>query len=276
MKKILLIILGLIICLCGVFKFSQKATSKNISNSEMSNLLINKDKIIKQDPELRNVYNFTYHVDNKKRILYIIPRDSYQLKDEMDNLRTTPANTSNLNDKTKSEKQFTLLSTQIAQKYGKAWKVQVTNTSDPIFSDIRKSDILWEFQNGKEKGQGTQGGLFKLERILLTPFDYLADLFGIIILLILGKGGLSLIGAGSSASRSDYGTKSYHQPGYSEYNNNQEDDYVNDILYDQYGDAHSIRFKKGDYSKGWVNGQVFNKEPDGGYSSDDGETYLDH
>ena len=46
-----------------------------------------------------------------------------------------------------------MLSTQIAKKYGKAWEVQVLNTNDPIFNDIRKSDILWEFQNEKERAK---------------------------------------------------------------------------------------------------------------------------
>lgn len=80
MKKGIIIILGIIICVFGVFKFSQKATSKSISDSAMNNLLVNEDKIIKPDPELQNVYNFRYHINNKKRILYIIPRDPYKLK----------------------------------------------------------------------------------------------------------------------------------------------------------------------------------------------------
>lgn len=104
-------------------------------------------------------------------IKYIIPRDPEKLKSEVDALRATPVGTSNASNQTSHEKQFSLLSTQIAKKYGCAWKVQVTNTYDPIFDDIRKSDILWEFHNGKEKGHGTQGSLFKLERIILTPLQ---------------------------------------------------------------------------------------------------------
>lgn len=274
MKKIL-IVLGIIICLFGIFKVSQKDTGKNIPSNEMSDLLINKDKIIKPDPELRNVYNFTYHIDNKKKILYIIPRDVNQLRDEMDELRTTPVGESNTDAQTKSEKQFEQLSTQIAQKYGKAWKVTVLNTYDPIFNDIQKSDILWEFQNGKEEGQGTQSGLFKLERILLTPFDYLGSLIGIIILGMLGWGALSLFGSAASAGGSYRSMRTSHHPSYGPSNNNKHDDYVTETHYDQYGDAHSVRFKKGDYSRGQEGGRTFNMNPDGSYDSDDGNSHFD-
>lgn len=278
LKKGLIIALGIIICVFGVFKFSQKATSKDISSSAMNNLLVNEDKIIKPDPELQNVYNYHYHVDNKKRIVYIIPRDPNQLKDEMDDLRTTPVGASNLNTKTKSERQFTLVSKQIAQRYGKAWKVQVTNTYDPVFDDMRKSDILWEFQNGKEKGHGTQGGLFKLERILLTPFDYLFGLIGLVILGALGKGALSIIGAGAPSGESYRTTRTPNQPnyGYGPSIHNNDDDYVTETHYDQYGDAHSVKFKKGDYSRGQEGGRSFNMNPDGSYDSDDGNTHFDN
>ncbi len=274
MKKGLIIVLGIIICVFGVFNFSRKATSKNIPDSAMNNILVNEDKIIKPDPELENVYNYHYHVDNKKRIVYIIPRDPNQLKNEMDDLRTTPVGTSNLNDKTKSEKQFTLVSKQIAQRYGKAWKVQVTNTYDPIFDDMRKSDILWEFQNGKEKGHGTQGGLFKLERILLTPFDYLFGLIGLIILGALGKGALSIVGAADStggSGRPYRATEIPDQPnyGYSDY-------YEEKSYYDQDGNAHHITFKNGDYSSGQEFGREFRRNSDGGYDSNDGsDIHLD-
>lgn len=104
MKKKCLIILVMIACLFDAFRLSQKATSKNIPSSEMNNLLINKDKIVRSVPHMPNVYNFTYHIDNKKRIVYIIPDDVYKLKGEMDNLRTTPVGASNLSDQTRSEK----------------------------------------------------------------------------------------------------------------------------------------------------------------------------
>lgn len=273
MKKGIIIILGIIICVFGVFKFSQKATSKSISDSAMNNLLVNEDKIIKPDPELQNVYNFRYHINNKKRILYIIPRDPYKLKDDMDDLRTTPVGASNLNTKTKSERQFTLVSKQIAQRYGKAWKVQVTNTDDPIFNDMRKSDILWEFQNGKEKGHGTQSGLFKLERILLTPFDYLFGLIGLIILGTLGKGALSVIGAADAAGGSHRATEAPDQPNY---NYGYKDYYEEKSYYDQDGNAHHITFKNGDYSSGQEFGREFRRNSDGGYDSDDGsDIHLD-
>lgn len=278
MKKKILIILGIIICLFGIFKFSHsiiiKYSAKDISNSEMSTLLT-RDNIIHQVPRMPHVYNITYHIDNKKRIVYIIPRSPYELKDEMDDLRTTPVGTSNLNDTTKSEKQFAFLSTQVAKRYGKIWKVQVLNTYDPVFDDLHKSDILWQFQNGKEKGNGSQSRLFKLERIILTPFDYLTGLFSIIILFVIVRFFFSLVGSGPSSNKSHYATNKWHQSSYGSVDNDKSDDYVTETHYDQYGDAHSVRFKKGDYSRGSDGGQTFNMNPDGSYDSDDGNTHFD-
>lgn len=271
------------VCLFGITRCSQKIitdnSAKNITDHEMSTLLVKKDKIIHQIPRMRDVYNFTYHIDNEEKIVYIIPENPEKLQDEVDELRMIPVGTSNSNDQTKSEKQFALVSAQIAKKYGSPWKVQVLNTSDPIFDDLQKSDILWEFHNGKEHGKGSQGKLFKLERLILTPFDYLANLVGIIILGAIGWFIFSIIGSGSayssSYSRAKHAGNEWHQPNYGNITPNKNDDYVTETHYDQYGNAHSVKFKKGDYSRGSENGRTFNMNPNGSYDSDDGNTHFD-
>ena len=282
MKKRLLIIFGIIVCLFGIFKLSQKSTvesnAKNIPSHEIDDLLV-KDNIIHQVPRMPYVYNISYHIDNKKKIVYMVPRNPGALKDEMKQLRTTPIGMEKLKAKTPSENKFSLLSTQIAKKYGNAWKVQVLSTNAPAFSNLRKRDILWQFQNGKEKGRGTQGILFKLERIALTPFDYLVYLIVLIILALIAWFTIPrLIRAFVSDFKAYFRryARIHLSQGYQQPKRNRADDFVTETHYDQYGNAHDVTFKKGDYSRGYEGNQSYNMNPNGSYDSDDRNTHFDN
>lgn len=76
-----------------------------------------------------------------------------------------------------------------------------------------------------------------------------------------------------SNSRPYHTAKRPHQPSYGQPKNNN-NDYVTETHYDQYGDAHTIKFKKGDYSKGCEGGRTFTMNPDESYDSDDGNIHF--
>ena len=54
------------------------------------------------------------------------------------------------------------------------------------------------------------------------------------------------------------------------------DNMVTETHYDQYGNAHNVTFRKGDYSTGHEGNQTFTMNPDNSYNSGDGSTHFDN